>query len=172
VSPAPLSATGVNISATAGAPFSGIVATFTNADPFGSAASYTALINWGDGSTSVGVISGTGTLKVTGSHTYADPINEPVQVTISHNLGYTTTATTKATATVTSLGLGVSTGQTAGIGFWQNTNGQALIASFNGGSTSTMLSAWLASTFPTCTGGAPAATTSPARATPKSRLST
>jgi predicted outer membrane repeat protein len=148
VSPAPLSATGVNISATAGAPFSGIVATFTNADPFGSAASYTALINWGDGSTSAGVISGTGTLTVTGSHTYADPINEPVQVTISHNLGDTTTATTKATATVTSLGLGVSTGQTAGIGFWQNTNGQALIASFNGGSTSTMLSAWLASTFP------------------------
>jgi hypothetical protein len=148
VSPAPLSATGVNISATAGAPFSGIVATFTNTDPFGNAASYTALINWGDGSTSAGVISGTGTLTVTGSHTYADPINEPVQVKISHNLGYTTTATTKATATVTSLGLGVSTGQTAGIGFWQNNNGQALIASFNGGSTSTMLSAWLASTFP------------------------
>src|SRR5207244_865914 len=42
VTPAPLAAAGVNFSATAGAPFSGAVATFTNADPFGTAASYAA----------------------------------------------------------------------------------------------------------------------------------
>jgi hypothetical protein len=148
VTPAPLSATGVNFSATAGAPFSGPVATFTNADPFGGAGSYTATITWGDGSTSAGVISGSGsTLTVSGSHTYADPINETVHVTISHNLGYTTTATTTATATVTSLGLGVQQGLAAGIGFWQSSNGQALINSFNGGSSSTALSAWLAAAF-------------------------
>src|SRR5262249_42243356 len=64
VTAAPLSATGVNISVMAGAPFSGAVATFTNADPFGSAASYTATITWGDGSTSAGTITGTGTLTV------------------------------------------------------------------------------------------------------------
>src|SRR5262249_28416053 len=98
VSPAPLSATGVNIRATAGAPHTGPVATFLSADPFGSAASYTAVINWGDGSTSAGTVSGTGTLTVSGSHTYADPVNQTVHVTISHNLGCTTTATTDSTA--------------------------------------------------------------------------
>jgi hypothetical protein len=149
VNPAPLSASGVNFSATAGAPFSGTVATFTNADPFGSAASYSATITWGDGSTSAGVISGTGsTLTVSGSHTYADPVNETISVQISHNLGYTTTANVSATATVTSLGLGVVSGQTGTIGFWRNSNGQALISSFNGGQNSTALSAWLAATFP------------------------
>jgi uncharacterized repeat protein (TIGR01451 family) len=149
VTPAPLSATGVSFSATAGAPFSGTVATFTNADPFGSATSYTALISWGDGSTSAGVISGTGsTWTVNGSHTYTDPVNETVQVTIRHNLGYTTTASTTGTATVTNLGQGVQHGQAAGIGFWHNKNGQALIQSFNGGSTSTVLANWLAATLP------------------------
>jgi hypothetical protein len=148
VSPAPLSAAGVSFNATAGAPFSGAVATFGNADPFGSATSYAAVIRWGDGSASAGVISGTGTLTVTGSHTYADPVNAAVQVTISHKLGYTTTAVTAATATVTSLGLGVRPGQAAGIGFWHNGNGQALIDSLNGGPTSTALANWLAATFP------------------------
>jgi hypothetical protein len=144
-----LSATGINFTATAGAPFSGTVATFINADPFGNAASYTATITWGDGSTSAGVITGTGsTLTVTGSHTYAGPVNETVSVTISHKLGYTTTATVSDTATLTSLGQGVQHGLTGGIGFWDSTNGQALINSFNGGSTSTALSAWLAATFP------------------------
>src|SRR5262249_15030104 len=125
VTPATLVAGGVNINATAGAPFSSTVATFTNADPFGSAASYTALIDWGDGSTSPGVISGTGTLIVAGSHTYADPVNETILVTISHKLGYTTTATTTSSAIVTSLGQGVTKGLTGGIGFWHNKNGQA-----------------------------------------------
>ena len=39
-------------------------------------------------------------------------------------------------------------GQTAGIGFWNNKNGQALIKSLNGGQTSIQLGNWLAATFP------------------------
>jgi hypothetical protein len=39
-------------------------------------------------------------------------------------------------------------GQTAGIGFWNNKNGQALINALNGGSTSTQLGNWLAATLP------------------------
>jgi hypothetical protein len=153
INPASLSASAANFSATAGAPFSGTVATFTNADPFGGAASYTAVITWGDGSTSIGTVSGTGsTLTVTGSHTYADPVNETARVTISHKLGYTTTATVTDTATVTSLGLNVAKGMTGGVGFWNNKNGQALINSFNGGSSSTALAAWLATTFPNLCG--------------------
>jgi hypothetical protein len=38
--------------------------------------------------------------------------------------------------------------QTAGIGFWANKNGQALIESLNGGTTATDLGTWLAATFP------------------------
>jgi hypothetical protein len=37
---------------------------------------------------------------------------------------------------------------TAGIGFWNNKNGQALINSFNGGPSSTALAGWLAAAFP------------------------
>jgi CSLREA domain-containing protein len=147
-----LSASGVNVSATAGAPFSGPVATFTNTLASGSAASYTAVITWGDGNTSAGVISGTGsTLTVSGSHTYADPVNEAVSVQISHVLGYTTTATVSDTATVTSLGQGVASGLTGGIGFWNNKNGQALLNSFNvtpSNLNPTALSAWLSANFP------------------------
>jgi hypothetical protein len=39
-------------------------------------------------------------------------------------------------------------GQTAGIGFWHNKNGQALIQALNGASTSTQLANWLAERFP------------------------
>jgi hypothetical protein len=148
VNPAPLSASAVNFAATAGAPFSGTVATFTNADPFGSAASYSATIDWGDGSTSTGTISGTGTLTVSGSHTYAAASSYAATVQISHNLGDTTTATVYPTATVTNLGQTVQDGLTGGIGFWNNKNGQRLIDSFNGGPNATALSSWLATTFP------------------------
>jgi parallel beta-helix repeat protein len=40
------------------------------------------------------------------------------------------------------------TGETATIGFWQNKNGQNLIKSFNGSSSSKKLAGWLAQTFP------------------------
>jgi len=39
-------------------------------------------------------------------------------------------------------------GSTATIGFWHNKNGQALINSFNGGPTSTLLGQWLGTNFP------------------------
>jgi Bacterial Ig-like domain (group 3)/FG-GAP-like repeat/FG-GAP repeat len=147
VNPLPLSATAVNFSAIAGAPFSGTVATFTNVDPFGSAASYTAIITWGDGSTSAGAITGVGTLIVSGSHTYADPASYAASVQISHNLGDTTTATVFPTATVSNLGQNVQDGLTGGIGLWHNKNGQRLIDSFNGGPGATALSNWLAANF-------------------------
>src|SRR5207245_3578627 len=56
VADAALSATGVPVSATAGVAFSATVATFTDADPAGTASDYTATISWGDGSTSAGTI--------------------------------------------------------------------------------------------------------------------
>src|SRR5262249_13790590 len=107
VNPLALSAAAVNFSAIAGAPFTGAVATFTNPAPSGSPAPYTAIIHWGDGSTSAGTITGAGTLTVSGSHTYADAGLDAVSVQISHNLGNTTTATVYPTANVTSLGQAV-----------------------------------------------------------------
>jgi hypothetical protein len=96
----------------------------------------------------LGTISGTGgTLTVTGSHTFADPVNETVKVTISNNQG-NTTVTVSDTATVTSPDKNVTSGLTGGIGFWNNKNGQALIDSFNGGPNATVLATWLATMFP------------------------
>ena len=43
---------------------------------------------------------------------------------------------------------GVGAGQTAGIGYWQNRNGQNLIRALNGGESATQLGHWLAVTFP------------------------
>ena len=42
----------------------------------------------------------------------------------------------------------IGEGATAGIGFWHNKNGQALIKSLNGGPDATQLGDWLAATFP------------------------
>jgi hypothetical protein len=46
------------------------------------------------------------------------------------------------------LGSAVHHGQTAAIGFWQNSNGQALLKCLNNGSTDTNLGIWLAANFP------------------------
>jgi hypothetical protein len=54
---------------------------------------------------------------------------------------------------VDNLGPPIAKGDTATIGFWHNKNGQALIQSLNGGSTSTSLANWLASQFPYLYGG-------------------
>jgi hypothetical protein len=146
ITPAILSATGLHIKATAGAPFRGAVATFT--DPFANQASYSATITWGDGATSAGVISGTGTLlKVTGSHTYADPGSYTVQVTISHT-SPALRATTTSTATVRSSGEDVQPHETQTIDFWHSQSGQSLLLGFNGGAKHTQLAAWLATNFP------------------------
>jgi hypothetical protein len=148
ISPAPLTATAVSVSAIAGAPFSGIVADFTSTASMGAASDFTAAINWGDGSTSNGVIGGSGsTFTVIGSHTYAAAGIYTIQVTISQVVGDMTTATVNDTATVSNLGQTARPDQMAGIGFWHNKHGQALIDSFNGGANSTALSTWLATTF-------------------------
>jgi hypothetical protein len=51
----------------------------------------------------------------------------------------------------------VQPGQSAGIGFWNNPNGQMLIDSFSGGPNSTALANWLATTFPNLYGSEAAA---------------
>jgi hypothetical protein len=104
INAAKLTATGMNLTADLGVPFSGAVAAFANADPLGTPGSYSATITWGDGSTSAGTISdsGGGAFTVSGSHLYTSPGTDHVSVQISHKLGDTTTATASGTASVSS----------------------------------------------------------------------
>jgi hypothetical protein len=150
VNAAPLSATTINFSATAGGPFIGAVATFTsNPDTIDSATAFTALIHWGDGSTSTGVITGSnGSFTVSGKHTFADPNAYAVSVQISNPNTTPNPATVNDTATVTNLNQGVVKGLIGGPGFWNGKSGQALIQSFGSTATGLTLANWLAMTFP------------------------
>jgi hypothetical protein len=147
---APLTASPANVNATAGAPFSGTVATFATPDTADGAGAFTATILWGDGSSSSGIVKGSaGSFTISGSHTYADPKGSPgyaVSVQISNP--NTKSGNANDTATVTSLGQAVVKGLTGGIGFWHNQNGQALIQSFGSTATGLTLANWLAATFP------------------------
>ena len=99
VQDAPLTASGVPVSATAGVAVKATVATFTHAKPAGAASDYTASINWGDGSSSTaGTVSAAagGGFEVKGSHTYAAAGKYTTSVTISDVGGAKATATGSA----------------------------------------------------------------------------
>lgn len=107
-----LSASGTPVSATEGQPFSGQVATFSDADNQ-PASAYSATINWGDGSSSSGTISQTapGQYSVSGQHTYAEDGSYPVSVQINDSDGTSTSASSKASiadASISANGLGSS----------------------------------------------------------------
>jgi hypothetical protein len=64
-------------------PVSGVVASFTDADPGGTVSDYAATIDWGDGTTSAGTVgTAGGGFTVNGSHTYQEDGNYPVVVHI------------------------------------------------------------------------------------------
>ena len=97
----PISAAGVAVAATEGAAFSGTVATFTDPDTSATAADYTASINWGDTTTSVGTVSGgAGSFTVSGGHTYAEQGTFTVTTTITDADNTANQATVTSTATV------------------------------------------------------------------------
>ncbi len=107
-----LTASGKVVWATVGLPVSGPVASVTDTNASDSAASLTAIIDWGDGSsTSFGIVSGTpGSYSVAGTHTYsmlptggqatiAVTVTAPSQAKITST--YSATVRPAATATVT-----------------------------------------------------------------------
>src|SRR5262249_41385739 len=68
--------------------FAGVVARFTDANRFATAGDYRAIISWGDGTITSGVVQGqAGSFTVSGSHTYAVKGLFSVQVTISEDGG-------------------------------------------------------------------------------------
>jgi hypothetical protein len=97
-----VTATGTSISAVEGNAFTGLVATFHATDTSTAAGDYSASIDWGDGSTSTGSISGgSGTFTVNGTHTFADEgSSTQATVTIKQTSNNTTT-TVKDPVTVT-----------------------------------------------------------------------
>lgn len=99
VADAALTAHGVPISATEGTPFSGLVATFTDANPYATTADFSASITWGDGQSSVGTITpgGGGSFNVSGNNTYVKAGSYDVTVTILDVGGRNARATSVAT---------------------------------------------------------------------------
>src|SRR5262249_48748625 len=94
ISDASLHASATPVNAVEGQPLNDVqVATFTDDDPDGQASDYTATIDWGDGGTSSGDISGSGSFIVTGSHTYAEEGTYALTVTIYDQGGASATAT-------------------------------------------------------------------------------
>jgi hypothetical protein len=64
--------------------FAGTVATLTDTNPTDLASGFTATINWGDGTTAAGTVSGAnGSFTVTGGHSYADEGSDPLSVTVT-----------------------------------------------------------------------------------------
>lgn len=110
---AALSATGVAVNATEGQAFTGLVATFTDANPGSTAGDFTATILWGDGHQSLGTVTqtGPGLFSVSGTNTYADAGSQVVIVTIRDAEGQTAVAAATATvaeAALAATGLAVS----------------------------------------------------------------
>src|SRR5262249_9207505 len=94
VDDAPLTASGVIFGLTEGQTFSGVVATFTDK---GTDTSYTASIDWGDGSSSAGTISivvssTVVTMFVLGNHTYTDEGQKQLTIQVTDAGGATATA--------------------------------------------------------------------------------
>jgi hypothetical protein len=69
--------------------FKGTVATVTDPNPFATASDFSAVVSWGDGSTSSAAIAGSGPFVVTGAHKYALPGRYKVIVTV-HDVGGST----------------------------------------------------------------------------------
>ena len=105
-----ITAAGMTIAATEGALFSGPVAGFSDPDTAATASEYSATIDWGDGTSSAGTISGSGgSFTVSGDHTYADEGSYSVTVTIVDNDTPANTATASSTANVADAALTAGT---------------------------------------------------------------
>jgi hypothetical protein len=90
----------VTVTATEGSAFSGTVGSFSDANPAATPADFTAVINWGDATTTAGVVTGAagGPFTVSGSHTYVEEGSYTISVTVTDDGG--STATLHGTAAV------------------------------------------------------------------------
>jgi hypothetical protein len=114
--------------ATEGKAFSGPLATFSDPDSGAKAIDYSSSINWGDGTTSVGTISGSPSrFTVTGTHTYGEEGSFAVRVTITDTDNSANTGSVALTATVADAALSATGSSPSSSG--RTTNG--LVATFS-----------------------------------------
>jgi uncharacterized repeat protein (TIGR01451 family) len=98
-----LTGVAASFAATAGSPFSGTVASFSDTNVNDDPSDFSATIDWGDGSAqTAGTIAagGPGSLDVSGTHTYTAAGTFTVTVTVADDPPGTATATVASTATV------------------------------------------------------------------------
>jgi hypothetical protein len=101
-----ITASGLTFNATEGVAFNGVVATFTDPDHSATATQYSALINWGDGSTTAGTINGgNGSFTVSGTHIYSEEGSYSVTVTITDIDNSANSDTASSTASVSDAAL-------------------------------------------------------------------
>lgn len=95
--PQMMSASAANFGAQEGVQFNGAVGAINDANKALTAANFTATIDWGDGSQSTGVVTGSsGSFSVSGSHTYAEPGTFPTTLTINNSDGESASPTGQA----------------------------------------------------------------------------
>ena len=110
VADAPLTAAGTTLNSTEGATLAAMVATFTDANPNAPLSDFTATVNWGDGTNSIGTVTeNAGVFSVAGTHTYAEEGSYTSVVTISDVGGSTAQATSTATVVDAPLTAGTAT---------------------------------------------------------------
>jgi hypothetical protein len=98
VSDAGLTPTATSVSARAQTPFSGPVGSFTDANPNAPSSDFSATIDWGDGSSSSGVVGASeGSFFVSGSHTYAAAGSPAVKVIVTDDGAMSATISSSAT---------------------------------------------------------------------------
>ncbi len=98
VADAALTASAPALTGVQGQSVSGVVATFTDANPHATVDDFTAAIDWGDGAQTAGTVAFSFTgFTVSGSNNYFEAGSYPVAVTLTDTDGTVTTATTTAT---------------------------------------------------------------------------
>ncbi len=86
-----------SVSFNPGVPFTGVVGTFTDANPGAAPSDFVATVNWGDGTFSPGtIVSNLGNFSVSGSHTYASSGSFPLGVTVNDVGGSTASLNSSA----------------------------------------------------------------------------
>jgi hypothetical protein len=110
IADAPLAATALPFTATEGKQLNAVsIATFTDGDKSASASEYSAKIDWGDGTTTAGTVTGsTGSFNLAGSHTYAEHGSYTLKVTVQEVDNAATAVSATATATVADAPLSAS----------------------------------------------------------------
>ena len=105
VTDAPIAAQEVPIAVTEDSTFTARVATFTDSNPFGSIDEFSALIDWGDGTQSAGVITETepGAYAVAGTHRYEDAGQYALITTVTSSGGQVAITSPGATSALAGL---------------------------------------------------------------------